>query len=44
LTKWSTDFQCPTESIEKAIEYLNRLEIVEAMEAKPADVWAELSR
>jgi len=44
LTKWSTDFRCPSDSIEKVIEYLNRLEIVEAPDTNPADVWHDLSR
>ena len=43
LTRWSTDYQRPTEAIAKVIEYLNRLHIVDAPAATIDDVWHDLT-
>jgi len=43
LTKWSEDFVCPSEAIQKTIQYVNRLGIADAPEAISEDVWHALA-
>jgi ABC-type nitrate/sulfonate/bicarbonate transport system substrate-binding protein len=43
LTKWSTDFECPDESIARALEYLRRLQIIDNDEITIDDIWYPLA-
>ena len=42
LTAWSEDFQCPTDALQTAIGYINRLGIADAPKATTRDVWHDL--
>ncbi|MEL7498233.1 MAG: substrate-binding domain-containing protein [Planctomycetota bacterium] len=43
LTRWSTDFECPHDSIQKILKYLNHLEIIDAPDATVNEVWEDLN-
>lgn len=43
LTRWSTDFGCPKDSIAKALDYLRRLNIVDNNDLSIDDIWHSLT-
>ena len=39
LTQWNTNFKCPEDAIEKAVNYLRRLEIIPDAEVGIDEIW-----
>ena len=39
LTQWNTNFKCPEDAIEKAVNYLRRLEIIQDAEVGIDEIW-----
>lgn len=44
LVEWNLDFDCPRETIERIIGYLERVNIIESNGAAPNDVWFDISK